>query len=345
MHAKWMTPCFLAAVVSGLAGLAGCGKHGPDRYPLVKPPVVAATPSGFKSASLAASTVRSAALAGGGLSASEFKARFFSTGPTDIFGILDGIDSRIGDINSQASGDKRSAACLSQTPVAYSITPWGQSVTMYAQCYESVTVPGPSTGASFVQWGQKDGVTYLYTAIGAEHVAVIATPIAGVADHYKVQAWIGLGYSNSGCGPGTWDGCSYGVMQLVADASAGEFEFTVAGVGFGYAGAQLKSNGATVYAAASTDMGTTCGAVDSLCVAASDLTTPGTCADGTALTTFDLPAIGREAVAGSDVPPINGGTFAASQYPASGANVTLNGTASDALAFGPAAPTAGVGSF
>jgi hypothetical protein len=334
---SWSRAVVLVAVLAGCGGSTSHGS-GAGALPLIKPPVVAATPAGLKSSGTSLRRALVTADVASSLDPADIQGRFFSAGPTDLFGILDAIDARIGDINTQADGS--TSPCLTQTPVAYDVTPWGQTVTFYAQCYETVTVSGATT-PQFVQWGQKDGVTYLYTAVGAEHVAVIATPITG-SDTYRIQAWIGLGYSNSACGPGTWDGCSYGVMQLLADPSTGELELAVAGVGFGYCGAQIKTDGTNVYGMGSTDMGTTCNAAASLCVSASDLATPGTC---DAITSFTVPAIGRKSVTGSDVEPINGGVFADSAYPDSGANVTVDGTGTDDLAFGPSAPTDGVGAF
>jgi hypothetical protein len=109
---------------------------------------------------------------------------------------------------------------------------------------------------------------------------------------------------------------------------------SVAGIGFGFCGAQLRSDGTNVYATGSEDMGATCQPVSSSCVLASDLATAGTC---TSLMTFTHPALGREAGMGAT-------TFAASLYP-SPPNLTLDGTMNDDLHFGPTAPTPGVASF
>jgi hypothetical protein len=108
---------------------------------------------------------------------------------------------------------------------------------------------------------------------------------------------------------------------------------TTAGLGEGYCGVQINSDGTSIYGEGSTDMGAPCNAVDSLCVSA-DLTTTGTC---TNLMTFTLPAIGRKAGMGRSA-------FDASLYPAT-PNITLDGTATDSLTFGPQAPTPGVPSF
>jgi hypothetical protein len=81
-------------------------------------------------------------------------------------------------------------------------------------------------------------------------------------------------------------------------------------------------------------MGMTCAEPASLCVSASDLTMPGSC---DAISTFTLPALGRQAGAGAH-------DFGASTYP-DVPNITLDGTSTDSLGFGPAAPTPGAGDF
>jgi hypothetical protein len=304
--------------------------------PLVTPPVRAATPAAYQSSPH--SRVQPLVL-----SSADIKSRFFSAGPTNIFSILGSIDDRITGINMMSQGS--SAACLHQDAVPYTITPFGQSVTMYAQCYEKVGSSQPAD-PGFLQFGQKDGVTYLYMAIGQGAVAAIVTPAAGDAgatatgDSYRVEAWISVGTLNAATscgGSATWDGCSYGVIHLAADPATQSLEMTVAGIGFGYCGAQLKSDGASIYAIGSTDMGSTCNVADTLCVAASDGTSPGSC---DTLNSFALAGLGRAAVAGTHQ------SFAASAYPAAVAgtgNTLLDGTATDALHFGPTTPTTGSG--
>lgn len=317
----------VSAVLS-LPALSGCTKAGTGAdLPLVTPPVKAAAPAGFQTRG------------GRALDSADIRSRFFTTGPTSVFAILTAIDDRISGINTQAATS--TAACLSQTPVAYTITPWGQTVTMYGQCYQNVGTP-TAADPSLVQWGKKDGVTYLYTAVGASRVAVIATPITGTSN-YTVQAWMGVGYTNSTCGAGSWDTCSYGVIQLEANSNTSTFEMVVAGMGFGYCGAQLKSDGTSVYLTGSTDMGTTCNAIDTACVSSANISNAGTC--GSTLTTFSLAALGRKTATGTNTGTVPIATWAATQYPSTPGTVTLNGTATDDLYFGPLTATTGVGAF
>jgi hypothetical protein len=267
-----------------------------------------------------------------GLDPSDIRSRFFSAGPTDIFSILAEIDGRISEINQRSNN--QDAPCMSQPPVAYPLTPFGQPVTFYAQCVSHFSTPMP-TDASFFQFGQKDGVTYLYEVGGAETIAARVTPAADGSGQYAVSAWLGVGNNNAtSCGNASgFDDCSYGVMALEANPSRMHFELTVAGIGFGYCGAQLASDGMTVHLAGSPDMGATCADQASICVSASDVTMTTMCAS----TSFDLPAIGRAATSGPN------GMWGASRNGSEA--IVLDGTASDSLAFGPRTPTAGVPEF
>jgi hypothetical protein len=269
---------------------------------------------------------------GMGLDPSDIKSRFFSVGPTNIFSILAEIDSRIGEINQRSRG--QNVPCLSQPPVPYGLTPFGQSVPFYAQCVWRFSPPTPSN-LDFLQFGQKDGIIYLYEAVGAAAVGARLTPAAGASGAYAVEAWMGVGFNNAtSCGNANgFDDCSYGVMGLEADPSRMHFELSVAGIGFGYCGAQLKSDGMTVYVQGSPDMGATCAPSASVCVSASDVTMTSMCTS----VSFHLPAIGRAATSGPN------GLWGASQNGSQG--VVLDGTASDALAFGPSVPTPGVPDF
>lgn len=288
--------------------------------PLVTPPVRAATPQGL----------------GGGASSSlskvlnlpDFRSRFFTTGPTDIFTLLTTLDDLITTANTLSTTS--TSTCLTQTPVSYTITPYGQTVTMYGQCYNS-TSPSSTADPGFFQFGVNEGVTYIYAASGAERIAAIVTPVTGTTGQYAVQAWIGLGYLNTG----TWDSMSYGVMQLTANSNTRSLELSVAGIGFGYCGLQLISDGTNIFSEGSSDMGSTCNAADTLCVAAVDGITPASCGG----LSFALSALGRK-----DVPiGTNGAAHhsGVSQYPAAPL-VTLTGTSGDDLYFGPLTPTTGV---
>ena len=337
-------------ILATVATLCACGQSTQvssrpnGKYPTLTPAVKSATPQGFQ--------VHTAGFFS--LDAADFRSRFFESGPTNLFSILQDVDGRIEDINQQTS--KRTSACTSQAAVPYTVTAPGGDVTLFAQCYESLSTPNGQAGA-FVQWGTQDGVFYIYSAIGAEHLAAVATPLqvatgaanSGTAidpNQYSIQLWFGVGYDNAaGCGSSsTWDGCSYGVAEVLANPNTVSFEMSVAGVGFGYCGAQYKSDGVNLYGAGSSDMGSTCNTTDTLCVSASDGTTPATCS--AAQRAFTLPGLGRQQAVASPATVNTSGVWAASAYPGGSANtVVLNGTSTDSLALGPTRPTSGVGAL
>lgn len=315
----------------GLTLLAACNSVASGTaldLPRVEPPVRAATPTSFGGNAARRIAADGDALAG------DFRDRFFNPagGPTDVFAILANVDARIAEIAAGAL--ERERACLAQEPVAYTIDVFGESVDLYAQCYRTLSSPGGGPPA-FLQFGQRDGATYLFVTGGAARVAARVVPDATGAD-VTLDAWYGVGYTNAQCGTDhTFDGCSYAATRLRAAPAARAFEMTVAGVGVGFCGVQVASDGAVLAGAGSLDHGATCADVATTCVLAVDLATPVPC-DG--VDAFALPPLGRQAGAGAHV-------FGASAYPAT-PTITLDGTATDSLGFGPGdAPTAGVGDF
>lgn len=308
--------------------LAGCTTGIPADLPMVVPPVRAAAPAG-----LAAAAARVAQLTGE-LSATEFRDRFFNPagGPTDVFRILGDIDARLVGINARST--EGAHPCLTSPPVEYTIAPFGQTVPFVAQCWEAFSGGGGAGPPAFLQFGKRDATTYLYVTGGATRVAARITQVD--AGEPSVDVWYGVGYTNVTCGTdGTFDGCSYAATQIHASPASHAFEMSVAGIGVGFCGIQIRSDGTSVFGRGSTDMGEICHDAASLCVAATDLVTPGSCE---AITSFAQPALGRRAGAGAHV-------FGASAYP-DAPTITLDGTAADSLQFGPAdAPTAGVASF
>lgn len=327
----------------------------PKRLPQLTPLVRAAAPAGL--GGLTPTLPRLSASSGSlgvklsSLDSADFKSRFFTEGPTSVYRLLGELDRRIDDIN--ASSSNSSAACLTQPPVAYTVEPFGRSLTFHAQC-------AVGTGSDFFQFGEKDGVIYLYIVGPVQHAAVRLSPptsiasgadaggpggavevdAGGASGAYRVDAWLGLGYNNAGaCGPMSgFDSCSYGVMELHTEPVRRELVLSVAGIGFGYCGAQLKSDGVRVFGRGSLDMGTSCPATSDLCVLASDVTTPAACAGE--ITAFGWPALGRKATMGTRQ------AFGASLYPGGADNqITLDGTATDSLDLGPSAPAQGVGAL
>lgn len=323
------------AVAAGIVALAACGRSPhPTNLPRVTPPVAAAAPAAYRPASSGAQAV--ATLSAAQLSPSELASRFFtSPGPTNVYALLAAIDGRIDEINRRSGEEYK--GCVDQQAVPYEIAVFGQTLTFYAQCWSGGGSTNPADPA-FVQFGRKDGLVYLYDAHWQGRTAAVLRPIADAPGKYAVHAWIGTGYLNGvDCGA-TWDGCSYDVLELVADESTRAFEMTAAGIGIGYCGAQLRSDGAAIYAIGSAD---SCAPTATLCVAASDGVTPSSDCAAAGLDRFTLAPLGRAAT-----PSSSGGTWPASDYPGGSANtVVLDGTAGDTLHFGPTAPAGGAGSF
>jgi hypothetical protein len=317
--------------------IAHCGDDdgsggGGTRLPLVTPPVRQAAPAALDRQLGASPRRLDKALS---LDVGDVRQRFFRAGPTNIYQLLTTLDERIAEINSRSASS--GAGCLTQSPVAYDIDPFGRTFTFYAQCYES-----RGSAADFLAWGQQGGTTFLYIAEGAMHIAARLTPQTGGGDGgtpvYAVDAWIGVGYNNAGeCGDKLgFDSCSYGAIELHADAATRAFELAVAGVGFGYCGAQLQSDGSQIYALGSLDMGSTCVEPRSACVDATSLSELPACSD----TRFQSTALGRTMTQGSRQ------SFGPSLYPGGSDNqIRLDGSATDSLSFGPSAPPAGVGAF
>jgi hypothetical protein len=293
--------------------LVACGK---DRgagagIPLVEPPVAEATPSGLTAASLLSSYSLFA------LDLTEVKSRFFSTSPTEVSNLLAGIDSRLTEINTRSAETAR--ACLSATPVEDTLTIFGESVTAKFQCYD---VFGDNTGG--MMFGKDGSTWYLYQNSGAMRSLVKVTPVEGSTDDYLVDAWMSVGQNNassSSCNGGTWYGCSYGVIRLRAESAAKTFEMTVAGSGFGYTGAHLKSDGTKLYVKGAASGGTSNGstwsytAADTTCVKASDLSAESDCS----------------AISGSNLSLTTLGVTGHTDF---GTGITLNGTTSDSVHFG-----------
>jgi hypothetical protein len=342
------------ALIVGVAAVAaqGCGKSGKSgSFPDITPPIKAAVPSALKGSSFMAE-LRGQDLAQAISRAvqprtvnsflTNFYNDFFVTGPTVLLNITSSVDDRINFFNTGST----SSGCLSATPVAYTITPAGQSspVTMYAQCYTTVTSAG-SWDPGLIMIGQNNGVTYVWDANGAAWTAAIATPDGS---SYDVHAWysVGLGNGQSGSGScgSTWDGCSYGVAEVYSNASSGAFEMTAAGIGVGYCGIQFASDGTNTYVTGSADGGSSCASLTSgTCLLNSDEATSASGGICSASSPFShTTAVGIST--GTHTSGQGGASFGPSTYPST-TNVTLNGTSTDSVHFGPTSPPSGVAQF
>jgi hypothetical protein len=299
-----------------LFAAVACGKNNSVvSIPLIEPPVTKATPAGL----IASSLLQSSALQGGGhllsLDLSEVKSRFFSDGPTEIKQLLKDIDGRVSGINTRSSESTRS--CLSATPVERSISVLGQTQTVYFQCYDVF-----SDGTGGMLFGKKDDIWYIYTNVGQQRGLALIAPVVASSGEYVVEAWVSVGQANGSSCSETWYGCSYGVIHLKANSAAKLLEMTVAGTGFGYCGAHLKSEGINLYVNGSSGglsldgLAWNCVAADSVCTLAAETSQAGSCSlisDAS----FELQSLGVDGQS------------------AVGAGITLNGISSDSVHFGP----------
>lgn len=259
-------------------------------------------------------------VAGAGLTTSaldtdSFQSRFFGEGPTNILNILTSLDTRLAEISARAAESSDERACLSNTPVLMVLTIFGENVSMYFQCYDTLSDSG------LLAFGKKDDVWYLFEKVGAVVTAATATLLEN--GKVSVNIYGGVGLSN-----GTdWSAMSYGGYHVKANNETNTLEMTAGGLGLGFCGSHLNSDGTNLYIIGSED-GPGCAAVDSTCVLNASLGTAGTC---TALTegTFTLTALGRLATTSYTSQAI-----AESEYPAT-PNLTLNGTSTDSIHFGP----------
>lgn len=275
--------------------------------PLIKPPVKAACPAALKNG-LALRRQLS-------LNQQEIKDRFFNAngGPTNLFDIIAKVDNRIQEINKRL---ELFVDCSAKAPTSFTLTTWGSSQTFYAQCADKFE------NGLFFQWGTVGDTTYLYDNGGEVRLAAkIKRDSTGNVE--STHVWYSVGLINrSG---------SHGIAEVLALPNLQVFEMTVAGVGFGFCGVQMKSDTNQLYVTGSANgVGYACAPTDNICTLASDLSAVSTGCS----TSFSLPAVGIKAYTDS--------TWQASLYPST-PNILLANVGPDDTNFGPDSPTPGVG--
>ena len=285
----------------GVATTTGCGSNSatiPDALPIVQ----AALPSTLKS-SAASFMMRANGLSSDDFHAlnanvDELKSRLFSSGPTDFQYRLKMIDSRLNGFESSA-GD-----CVKKTAQAWSV-PVGSTgiplTTMYFQCYTTATADGVSDYK--IYFGKQDGYWYLAELqVNSSFEAGDGEPptmgvLSKIADDSSsVEAYQISVEKSSGTYYST-------ITQILANKTTGVFEVSSASsanstqvvtpganyTGLG-CGVQMKTDGTNVYGTGSFSQAVTCASSASPCVAASDLSTTGTC---TSLQTLGTVAMTR----------------------------------------------------
>jgi len=298
----------------------GGGSHGKGlNIPRVTPPVKKATPASF---------VSRRRLKGRNLQMDQdvenIKDRFFSDGPTYVFNILGSVDDQLSFISTQGS-----LACESQVPVEETRNIFGEMTTWYWQCGNEAVATSPD-GAEEVlstQFGVHDDKYYFYMKAGEGITAAIvqiasgSTNIANFSNYnsstteYVVDTWFSVGIS-----PDWHTGHSYAVTRIHADPINNYMEFTAAGSGIGYCGAQWISNSVGLFFNGSGDMGSSCNTPVVSCVDPNDFTQAGDC---TGLS-FALTPLGR--IGGTYSIPGYTCTLGDSLYPGGmGNQVIING--------------------
>jgi hypothetical protein len=302
----------LIGLSASALALSACGKGTEIDIVAFKPPVQEAAGT-----ALATSSLRAPAESSFLIDATSIRSRFFSSGPTDILNILGGLDGRLAEIEERAADSKR--ACLDSAPVALDVAVFGGTFSMKVQCYDEF-----GDGSGFMIFGRDGSTWYVFERVGAVITAGKATDLGG--GKAEVEVYGGVGISNGA----NWDSMSYAGYHIKANNSSSTLEMTAAGVGVGYCGVHLKSDGTNLFVYGSPEgAGTACSAIDSACVLTSSLSGSGSCA-AIDQTTFGMTGLGRIAVTGA-----TGQSWLSSTYPASGANLTINGTSSDSIHFGP----------
>jgi hypothetical protein len=264
----------------GAGGAAQGGSSGTGAatltLPRVYPPVRAATPTALiANPSYAAQPFQRAAGAGFGTArqaltsginlATAIQERFYSTGPTDLLRIVNGVDGRVQGLDLTVAAHP----CLSTPPIEHTyVLPGGQTFTVKLQCLQRFGTPGMNAG--WVGFGIERSASADAGASGESGLGVAAdasppddsgTPArdAGLAtdsgsDFYLIEGQEG---GNGGAyhiaGNGNVEGWvavaerdipanSQVIMHLLTDQATGTLELALAGSAVGFCAAHLKTN-------------------------------------------------------------------------------------------------------
>lgn len=293
-----------------IAVLCSCSASSSDKtpgvsIPAMRPPVAQAAGVGLTQSSL--STLA--------LDPTNFRSRFFGAGPTNILTILSNLDSRLTGIANRTTTSL--AGCLTNTPTQMNITVFGETLMMQFQCYEVV-------GSGIVVFGKKGDIWYAFEKVGATATAAVAEVFSDGKMSVELYGTVGLTNTPD------WSAMSYGGYHLKANTQTNKFQMAVGGLGFGFCGAYLNSDGTNIYIHGSEDgIGQACNATANICVLNANLATAGSC--GTLGTgTFTLTPLGRAATTNAQSVAV-----LASQY---APGLVLNGSGTDSVHFGPSVP-------
>lgn len=165
------------------------------------------------------------------------KQRLFCKGPTEVLGLLNGLDTRLAEIEARAGG----APCLNNSVVDLTSQltfPGDSTLTYKAFCKDS------SIGLGF---GKENGTWYLREANGA------AAQVFSVTETEVVDGYLWLPSKDKTLSQST------GILRIHADKANKTFEMTGGGAGLGFCGMHFHSNATHVYLIGNPDgTGTTC---------------------------------------------------------------------------------------
>jgi len=312
---KKLAPITLALAMTLLA--SACSKSSSSGQSIsitkMKPPVKAAAGSaltaGKKSMNMLA------------INASDIKDRFFDQGPSSIMDILGSLDNRLSEIETRSAESAHD--CLDAEPSDVNLTIYGEPVTAKIQCVDDMGASG------FIAFGKDGNNWWVIDAVGAAHTVARATTLEDGKN--EVEIWGGVGFTNA-TNFGAWDNGSYGFYHVNANNSTSEFEMTAGGIGMGFCGVSLLSDGTNLYIEGSPDaaMGA-CETTSSSCVLSNDLAGSGNCAS---INTFAFEKLGRASVASSStVQNSNGVTNWDVSDWLSTSGISIDGNSSDDIHF------------
>lgn len=316
----------IAAIIATPTIIILTGKDdGPTRLnvPPLKPPVQAAAPEGFK-----VTAARMRQLQTDFSFHGQVKDRFFkSQGPSSIYPLLDRIDTRTRELNQRATA-LVGTECLTAEPIEVDIPGWpGEDLTMWAQCHDQLSE------SLFMMFGVRNNTVYLYEKDSM--VTILAygeiNP-TNVTTFSKVDIYFAVGGAYTAAQTG-----SRGLMHLEALPEENHIQASMAGIGMGFCGVELVSDGDNIKIHGSQDgVGGACEDVETICISGDlEIVRTGTECDGLI---NDLGSLGRK-VSGDFKGELNITEWAASDFPGDGGNnVEISDVTTAHVKFGPSTP-------
>jgi len=295
----------------------------PSRFnvPPLKPPVQKAAPEGFK---ITNRRVLQTDFSFHG----QVKDRFFkSVGPSSIYPLLDRVDGRTRELNQRSTAIE-GKECLFEDAIEVDVPGWpGETLTMWAQCYEQLSE------TLFMMFGIRNNTVYLYEK--DEMVTILAyadLSETNVTTFSKVDIYFAVGgaYESNQTG-------SRGLMHLEALPEENQIQASMAGIGMGFCGVELFSDGDKIKISGSQDgVGGACNATETICISGDleVLYTGGECDE----LTNTLGNLGRKnSTDFSGDLDISG--WAASEFPGGNLNnVEISDVVNTHVNFGPSTP-------